>query len=697
MEKMMNKRSREMLSELVRKNELKQTVSMDEFETYFNVSNRTIRNDIKLISEYLTDHGLGPLKLGKQGIIVTGDDIRKARELLMQEGFYSIRLSQDDRISFSAIVLLISDTYVTLAKLAEDLFVSRSTVIQDLDKLKKMFRENNLYLFSHSNKGLLLEGRESDKRLLLLKIIQSKTSIFEDKPVRQHLMQILPAHRQINMEDQSTLEKILIEAENAYGRHFTDGSFLQLKDFLEFTIYRLYASQFVEIVKEKNSKWKMSQGISIQICRYFRLQIPKAEILFLGYMLNRFKYIKKSTSNTEIVKMQVITRTFIEKISEDLKADLNGDYIFYENLINHLESTFSNTDGTWQISSVVEKVLDRYPEVLKSTRKNIYVFEDYIERKLSQEEIAYIVVHISAALERNRFNDKQYNVVLVCNGGIGTSQLLLARLEKYFRLNVLDIIAAHELPSRDLSAADIVISTISLDKMGIDYVQVDPLLTDQDCIEVGKRLSRSYTDRKNTEVRNTEKVNEAEEVLSRLKEILDESQEKSRTLNMVRHHVDKYYREKSQKSLADLLPKEAIRLDVECRDWESAIRQSAEYLIMSGAATVSYVHAMIDNVKKNGPYIVVGKGFALPHEALSKDVNRTALSLIRLKRPVDFGKPGYDPVVWVCCLSAVDKNAHLKAMFHVINIFHNPEFRRKADVINNVDTLYNLIEKYEYE
>lgn len=693
----MNKRSREMLSELIRKNELKQAVSMSEFETYFNVSNRTIRNDIKLISEYLTDHGLRPVELGKQGMIITGDDIRKARELLMEEGFYSFRLSQEDRISFSAIVLLISDTYVTLAKLAEDLFVSRSTVIQDLDKLKKMFRENNLYLFSHSNKGLLLEGRESDKRLLLLKIIQSKTSIFEDKPIRQHLMQILPTHRQINLEDQSTLEKILIEAENAYGRHFTDGSFLQLKDFLEFTIYRLYASQFVELQKEKNSKWKMSQGISIQICRYFKLQIPKAEVLFLGYMLNRFKYIKKSTSNKEIVKMQVITRNFIEKISEDLKMDLKGDYIFYENLINHLESTFSNTEGIWQINSVVEKVLDRYPEVLKTTRENICVFEEYIERKLSEEEIAYIVVHISAALERNRFNDKQFNVILVCNGGIGTSQLLLARLEKYFRLNVLDIIAAHELAARDLSDADIVISTISLDKWGIDYVQVDPLLTDQDCIEVGKRLSQSHADRKNTNVRKADKPSEAEEVLAKLKEILEDSKEEGRTLNMVRHHVDKYFREKAQKRLVDLLPREAIRLDVECDDWESAIRQSAKYLILSGAAMENYIQAMIDNVKENGPYIVVGKGFALPHEALSKDVKKTALSLIRLKTPVHFGKPGYDPVVWVCCLSAVDKNAHLKAMFHVINMFHNPEFRQKADIIDSVDELYDLIEKYESE
>lgn len=692
----MNKRSREILSMLIKKKELNHDACMAELEEVFHVSNRTIRNDIKQVSEYLQDHHLSPLELGKQGRIIMEMDIRDAREFMMGEGFYSFRLTQEDRIAYSAIVMLVSDTYVTLADLAEDLFVSRSTVIQDLDKLKTLFRDNNLYLFSHSNKGLLLEGRESDKRLLLLKIIQSKTSIFKDKPVRMHLSQVLSKNKPVNLEDQSTLEKIIIEAENAYGRHFTDGSFMQLRDFLEFTVYRLDANKFVEIQKEKNSKWNMAQGIAIQICRYFRLQIPQEEILFLSSMLNRFKYIRKSTSNREIVKMQVITRSFIEKVSRDLHVDLQSDYIFYENLTNHLESTFSNAEGIWQTNEVVEKVLEDYPEVLAVTRNNISVLESYTERKIAEEEIAYIVVHICAALERNKYSDSQYNVILVCNGGIGTSQLLLARLEKYFRLNVLDILAVHELNHHDLHQADIVISTVPLDRWEIDYVQVAPLLTDQDCIEVGKRLAQLNPEtQRERSGKKQEKSTAGEEVLLKIREILEESPEDSKTVNQIRHHVEKYFRDKSQIKLAELLPKEAIRLDVECENWEDAIRHSADYLLEKGIVEENYVQAMIDNVVKNGPYIVVGKGFALPHEALSTAVKATGLSLIRLRAPVVFGKEEMDPVLWVCCLSAIDKNAHLKAMFHIINIFNHPEFRQKADVLESAEEVHRLIAAYE--
>ena len=66
---------------------------------------------------------------------------------------------------------------------------------------------------------------------------------------------------------------------------------------------------------------------------------------------------------------------------------------------------------------------------------------------------------------------------LVCNGGIGTSQLLLARLEKFFHLDVIDIIPAHDIENMNMEDVDAVISTISLEGKGIEYIQVDPLLT----------------------------------------------------------------------------------------------------------------------------------------------------------------------------------------------------------------------------
>lgn len=691
----MNKRSREILSQLITKTEYSQTISIQDLAEMFKVSSRTIRYDIEQINDYLKENHLQPLNLGKQGVINTQADITKARESLSEEGFYSFKLSREERVCFSAVMMICSDDYITLSEIADQLFVSRSTIIQDLEHIKSFFRERHLYVLSHSNKGLLLEGREIDKRNLLIDMIQSENSIFKAEPIFQHLTQCLSKNLKIDLEDISMIEKIINEAEHIYGRFLTDQSFVQLRNYFQLSLYRLRKAHYVEYGDDKNSKWDMAKGMIDQIQQFIVKEIPDTEIYYVASALNRMKYIKKTTSNKEIVKMQVITRNFIEKISKDIHRNLQGDYIFYENLINHLESTFSTLGDRFAINSVVDEILQRYPEVKQATERNVYVFEEYVGRKLSEEEIAYIVVHICAAIERNKNETVRYSVVLVCNGGIGTSQLLLARLEKFFHLDVIDIIPAHDIENMNMDDVDAVISTISLEGKGIEYIQVDPLLTDEDCIRVGEKLSKIHPKVSEKETISEENQDSLKS-LETIKDILEEDEEEI-AIGKIKSVIESFFQKKEETTLSDLLPAQAIQIGVECSDWKGAIEASAKYLLKNGAINENYIKAMIKNVMENGPYIVVAPGFALPHEALNAGASKVGMSLIRLKTPVPFGKKEMDPIEWVCCLSAINKETHLKAMFQLVNLFYNQSFRKQIKECKTGEEIYKIIEQFEYE
>ena len=54
-------------------------------------------------------------------------------------------------------------------------------------------------------------------------------------------------------------------------------------------------------------------------------------------------------------------------------------------------------------------------------------------------------------------------------------------------------------------------------------------------------------------------------------------------------------------------------MDVECSDWREAVRESAQCLLTMGYITPGYVEAILENIEHNGPYIVLSRGFALPH------------------------------------------------------------------------------------
>ena len=668
---------------------------MKELAEQFKVSTRTIRNDLEQINEFLNKNKLSGVSLGKQGVIETGKDMERARQYLFQDDFYSYKLEKHERKMFMATLLICERDYRTLSNLADCMYVSRSTVVQDLDGLKAFFKKHKLYVVSHSNKGLILEGEEKNKRLLLLSMIKSNESVYREAPVFERLIRSLKEECRVDMEDLKTMEKVINLAEHFSGRFLTDTSFTNLKYFLVLSLYRMRLKKYAEQDSKKNSKYEMAGYILKQLSDFAGIEVMEEEIKFLGRILIEMRYIKKTTSNQEIVKMQVITRTFIEHVSIDIDLNLQGDYIFYENLINHLESMFSSAIQDNTVNSVVTEVLERYPKIQEAVQNNVSVLEEYIGRKLNEVEISYIVVHICAAMERNKNSTERYSVILVCNGGIGTSQLLLARLKKYFNFDVADIIPAHDLKNADINEADVILSTVALDT-DMEYIQVDPLLNDEDCINVGKKLSRLKGSHKAI---SRPKVKEKPEAvhMKRIKEILAADTPPEQMVFQIEEVVNEFCHKEVSMPLLAMLPSEAVRLNVSCESWQEAVRQSAQYLLRNGCIEERYISSMIENVEKNGPYILVAPGFALPHEALNAGAKKVGMSLIRLAEPVVFGKPEFDPVEWVCCLSAINKETHLKAMFHLVNLFHNQKFRDEIRDAGSGEEVYNAIKRYEYE
>ncbi|MFJ9179936.1 PTS sugar transporter subunit IIA [Streptomyces sp. NPDC102360] len=114
--------------------------------------------------------------------------------------------------------------------------------------------------------------------------------------------------------------------------------------------------------------------------------------------------------------------------------------------------------------------------------------------------------------------------------------------------------------------------------------------------------------------------------------------------------------------LSDLIPVEAIRLDVAAPDWQSAVRTAGDLLVSTDVSTDTYSEEMLRNVEENGPYIVIAPGFAFAHARPSPAVRRTGMSWVRLSTPVNFGHETNDPVHLVVALAAEDAGAHTQAM-----------------------------------
>lgn len=694
----MKKRTQEILLEIINNND----TTISNLAEKFNVSQRTIRNDLNSINDFLSSNELSTISLINNGKIEKEEDIKVAYELISDKDLYTYKLSKEERKIMIAILLIESSEYITLSKIAEILYVSRATIINDLNSVKDYLKSGNLTVLSHANKGLRVEGFESDKRNFLLKAILS------DKDYKNLIYSVNKENVLMDSE-MDKIHKIINEQEHYHETYLTDSSYNKLKNYIMISISRLRRGEMIEhqdvICEETHS---MAKDILKYISQYCNVMTTADEEAYLSKFLNGLKYLKKENenSNESMVKIQFITRQFVEGVSHDLKINLNDDYDFYLNLSNHLESIFRSKNYNFPQNEFIDEVVSKNPDIVAATNKNIDVIEKYAQRKISDIEIAYITIHICAAIERKKKQEIAFHVILVCNGGVGTSQLLQAKLKTHYNFQIVDIVSAHDEKNIINKNADLVISTVPLKNIDIDYVIVSPLFTDEDYIRVGSKIDEIRNNR-NIPARLEKKEITSRGLINRLKKVFIEYENqvpvelKDRVVETILDYFDDEEHEMMDYTnpyLHHFLNINHIELDVECEDWRDAIRKSAQKLLDEGYIESRYIDAMIENIEENGPYVVISPGFALPHYGVGYGSKKVGMNLIRLKNPIKFGDDEDDiqEVKFVCCLSVIDHETHLKAFLNLVNMLGQERFKRAMEDAKTSHEMAEIIRRYEY-
>lgn len=695
----MKKRTLSIVQEL---SERKTDYTIADLAEKFKVSQRTIRNDLNDINDILRENNLEELELKSGGKIVCGEDFRKILEFTMEEDFYSYKLSKEERIQVASALLVNSSEYITLSKIAETLFVSRATIINDLNAIKEYIKKANLEVLSHPNKGLRVEGKESDKRLFLMRLKgmsdESGTNEMAEKVVERQIS--------IQAGNKITLQKILNEQEHTHNCFLTDDSFEKILCYLGIMMNRNMQGEYMEQRrKNQTSKYIMAQDILKYISQYCHTNTTEDEVQFLSELLALARYFKNASKRKDAPKVQTLTRLVIEQISDELGINLNDDYEFFENLSNHLTSVLAEKHITYPDNPVIDEVLEESQDVVHAVGKVSSTLNRYTGRTFTDSDIAYIAVHVCAALERRKNKEVAFHVIVACHAGIGTSQLLLEKLKKHFNFQIVDIVSSHDAKNLEEGKADFIISTVPLKGCKLDYVVVSPLLNDEDYIRVGNKIDTLRNSRNLPSRIETHEVT-AKGMIEALGPVVYEAvpDEAEALMKKIRKTVRMYFRQPVEAEedifapyLHHLLPASHIALDVECKDWKEAVRICGNALYEKGYIEERYIEAMIDNIEENGPYVVISPGFAVPHEGLEMGSIKVGMYLIRLKNPVPFGVEEFDPVEFICCMSAVDHKAHLKAFFNLVNMLKNVSFKEALHECKTEEEAARLIEKYEYE
>lgn len=673
-----------------------QNISTKFLAEKLGISERTLNSDIDTLNGILFENDLGAIESRNGYINYCGNSV-DIKEYLDGLDFYQYTLTKEERVIIEVLLLLFVQEKITLADMADIMHVSRSSVIGDQNALEKILMENGLTLYSKPNYGIQIKGLESNIRKLYIKLLIQERILVQMFLNQELPKEIMGEQFELLGKYDKTLQTLINRGESISNLTLTGYSNWILKEYLKFSIYRMKKgfyvdnSSFFNTFNSYNSS--LIDNLYPMVMDYFELKESLPEKCLLKYLAQYFRYSHDSleVSIENILETQTIVRKFIEGVSIDLNLPIYKDYELFEKLSSHLDRIFGRKREKFILYPEVEKVVNENLHIKEVVSNNISILEDHFNIDMTEAEIAYIVIYICASMERLKKQSFDANIIIVCNSGFGTSQLLKYKLEEHFLFNIKKIVPAHKLIKNEglLKDTDFIISTVDLD-IDFPYVKINPLLTERDIININSMLLKleSLSLGTNGKDRYNQRI-----LLDKMKALC---QPYAGLFERIKPIIDDYFNDKTDSIyLHSLLTEDFIQLDVEADDWKDSIEKAAQVLLDKSYITEDYIHAMIENYNKNGPYFVIAPNFALPHASIEAGSKKLGMSLIRLKEPVKFNADNLDPVKFVCVISAVDNKRHSKAVFNLINLLKIDEFRCQMDKAASPREMADIIERYE--
>ena len=174
-----------------------------------------------------------------------------------------------------------------------------------------------------------------------------------------------------------------------------------------------------------------------------------------------------------------VVRKMIQKMSDSIQVDLTRDEKLYMNILYHLVSMIYRSKLNVPVSNPLLEEIKREYSVLYSTTWLILAgIEKELDIRLTDDEVAFMMIHFQGAIDRLSANRK---ILIVCPTGIGTSELIANRLKRVFSpQDIVEVVSLRTLYKRDLNKIDLVISSVQLEKIDVPVTYVSPLMSKQD-------------------------------------------------------------------------------------------------------------------------------------------------------------------------------------------------------------------------
>lgn len=479
-------RQKKILSLLLKSDEY---IKSDYIAGELAISKKTVQREIKSINMLLKELETNRIESSRGNGYVIPLESKKTIQFVFKDYedkdalIPNMQQSRIEWIIRKFAVLSMEEKECTLENLADELFVSLTTLKKDMNSVKDILQRYDIHLSKISNKGLKLKGEEKNIRQLIVDYLVLEQS-------ELNLDRIFS----ISYTDKVSVEEIIIQNIRKYHIPITDIGFRNLIIHVEIAISRLKLEntsidQKPNRIEENSDEYHCAKSIAKEIESKINLLIPKNEIvnIYLHLLGQKRMLAREDTLSSKIKtpESELIERVLVE-INEMYQLDFRQDDILKNGLLLHLESALHRIRLNMPINNeLIEEIKNNYPFPMQLAKLLSSSLETNFNIKIDINEVGFLTLHFCGALERANTiqSNKEIRAIVVCTTGLGTSVLLKAKLQSKINLNikVVGVYAMYQLDDIEFTDIDIIISTVPLSKRySIPDVVITPIVSNDD-------------------------------------------------------------------------------------------------------------------------------------------------------------------------------------------------------------------------
>jgi mannitol operon transcriptional antiterminator len=458
-------------------------ISLNDISKELDVSLRTVQRELKTLEDTLDPLELSIEKKQSEGIRLSGEEhrVKKLRDSL--RSYSTFELEQNERSLLLFYELLKAKDGVKSGYLSGLLHISPKALQKDLDFFEEEIRYSKLSLVRKPGYGISLEGREKDKRMYFVNLALQRleqTPIFSLKEGEFiSLDKKDPVFKMLDPERLLEVEKILLREVEVLQFTPTDLALFELILYLNLSLARISLGEFIEKkTLEDSLELSVSESVYGALSSAFHLTVPVEEIHFFASVLRSAKRVRNGEID-ENMELALLANELIDSVSNATGYYYSKDKKFFDALVSHLEPLLNRMkEGITVLNPIREEIKEAYG-TLYGTLETI-LRQKFPESFVSEDEVGFLTLHFASAITELHHAPKVSTLVL-CTSGIATSRMLTKKLlGKFPQLTIIEQGSIWNLKKMDLSEFDLIISTVGIKEASFPYIQVNPMLTDED-------------------------------------------------------------------------------------------------------------------------------------------------------------------------------------------------------------------------